>query len=102
MQYGPLWAWKSSRFINFQSPNSFAFESMTGLTAPPFPISFRDYVKAGIPLYSFLPESDVPPLTDTFWKVKSVSEIDKASLRFGAKLGKSVRLVGVQITEEFV
>ena len=45
------WNWAKSQFISVQILNSTIFESVTGIPAPPCPISVQDYVGARMPFY---------------------------------------------------
>lgn len=45
------WNWNKSRIVTVQLINSVVFERVTGIPAPPCPISYKDYVNARLPFY---------------------------------------------------
>lgn len=53
------WNWAKSQSIGVQILNSTIFETMTGIRAPPCPISVLDYVSARIPFYHIVHSSPV-------------------------------------------
>ena len=67
-------SWDPSRAIrlNIQILNSLAFEKVTGLIAPPTPISFNTYKSLGIPAFQYYVE-DTQAVSGDFGGVLSVS-----------------------------
>ena len=74
-----IWDTGRSRIINIQFINSVRFEEVTGMLIPPTPISIHTYTEAGLPFFQFLNE-DPSVISGDFGKLKSVAQIDQATL----------------------
>jgi len=87
--------------VNLQILNSVAFESVTGLAPPPSPISFEEYVKAGIPSMSYYIDVEkFEKIVRKFPSIKSVGEIDwQKDIKFSIRLNKAGKPVGCVVCE---
>jgi len=74
-----IWDTDRSRIINIQFINAVRFEEVTGMLMPPTPISVQTYANAGLPFFQFLNE-DPSVISGDFGKLKSVAQIDRATL----------------------
>ncbi len=91
---GRLWDWGASKLINIQILNSVAFREFTG-ASPVTPISFREYVAAKIPFYSFLSVSEDSIIGDHAPTFKSVGQLDhSAVIQVGISVNQSGKPVG--------
>jgi hypothetical protein len=94
------WNWDAKRLINIQILNTVAFESMTGLAAPPSPISLEEYAKAGIPSLSYYSESG-GSTSGSFPIITSITEIDSAlDIKYGVRHDRGGKPVGCIICEK--
>lgn len=81
------WNWKAACLFNVQLLNSVAFESITGFSAPVYPLAYEEYIKAGLPFLSFDNISEGKALVQsTLDNVNSLEQTDA-----GAKLVLGVR-----------
>ncbi|KAF2404527.1 hypothetical protein EJ06DRAFT_207924 [Trichodelitschia bisporula] len=73
------WAVPLTTLVNIQILNSVAFESLTGMLAPPTPITVASYLEAGYPFYRAYGEKSAETWTGAaaFEIVRSVSELDE-------------------------
>jgi hypothetical protein len=53
------WNWKKAQLLNVQILNSVLFETVTGIKAPPSPISAQDYIKGRLPFYQIIQDSPI-------------------------------------------
>jgi hypothetical protein len=74
-----LWDWGASKLFNIQILNSVAFKEFTGIS-PVTPISFREYVTAKIPFYSFLSVSNDSMIGDHTTTFKSIGQLDHSAI----------------------
>jgi hypothetical protein len=67
------WNWKQSKTINIRILNTVVFQRFMNRVPPPCPISFENYINAGLPFLQFL----APWVSeDILTKPKSVGLID--------------------------
>jgi hypothetical protein len=95
-QYPELWDWEASELISIRLLNTVIFESVTGLAAPPSPISLTEYSKAGIPSMSFYIIDDSNPLSATgkSLMIETIGEIDSTkAVELGVRLSPKGRLI---------
>ena len=84
-----LWDWGASKLINIQILNSVAFKEFTG-ASPVTPISFREYVTAKIPFYSFLSVSEDSLIGDRAQTFKSIGQLDDLTgIQVGIRVNRS-------------
>jgi hypothetical protein len=89
-----LWDWGASKLINIQILNSVAFKEFTGIS-PVTPISFREYVAAKIPFYSFLSVSEGSVMGDQATTFKSIGQLDRSAvIQIGIRVDRSGKPVG--------
>ncbi|KAI3323928.1 hypothetical protein HD806DRAFT_78228 [Xylariaceae sp. AK1471] len=74
------WNWKQSKMIHIRILNAVAFQSFSDGVLPPDPISFKDYVDAGLPFLQFLPPASTAEEGEEgiIPKFKSVGQVDAA------------------------
>jgi len=95
-----LWDWEASKVINIQILNSVAFKAFTGVS-PVTPISFREYVQAKIPFYSFVCISEDSMIGDHATTFKSIGQLDhSATVHIGIRVDQSGKPVGCSNCEE--
>ena len=95
-----LWDWGASKVINIQILNSVAFKEFTG-ASPVTPISFREYVKARIPFYSFVYVSEDSMIGDHAMTFKSIGQLDHSAIvQIGIRVNQSGKPVGCSNCEE--
>jgi len=73
--------------------NTAVFEKITGLPAPPCPITAETYRQHGYPYYAIYDDEHVPGISGDFAGIKSVNEIDKT------KHGENAKATVVQISK---
>jgi hypothetical protein len=75
-----IWIRSAETLLNVQILNSVAYESATGMMAPPTPISSETYFKARLPFFKeYVPAVETAESNkaeDTFAKINTVHEID--------------------------
>lgn len=94
------WDKSASVLVNVQILNSVAFESLTGMLAPPTPITPESYIKAGFPFYLSYGEAAETYGGTNFQAIKSIGQLDAMSDKI--KLDTSVatfRNVGCTICQ---
>lgn len=95
-----LWDWGASKLFNIQILNSVAFKAFTGLS-PVTPISFREYVTAKIPFYSFLSVSEDSIMGDHAPTFKSIGQLDHlAVVQVGIRVNPLGKPVGCANCED--
>jgi hypothetical protein len=95
-----LWDWGAAKLINIQILNSVAFKEFTGV-APVTPISFREYVKAKIPFYSFPYVSEDSIIGDPATTFRSIGQIDRsATVEIGIRVNRLRKPVGCSNCEQ--
>jgi hypothetical protein len=89
-----LWDWRASKLVNIQILNSVAFKEFTG-ASPVTPISFREYITAKIPFYSFLSVSEDSTIDDHATTFKSIGQLDQSAvIQVGIRVNRSGKPVG--------
>jgi hypothetical protein len=74
-----IWRRENSVLVPIQILNSVAFESLTGMLAPPTPITAEAYIKAGIPFYAAGEDPEEAAVVNgkgLFEAIKSVAQMD--------------------------
>jgi len=71
-----IWDVDSTTWLSVQIVNSVKFEEISGLAAPPTPISMEQYITNGQPFYKIVDEAP-SDIFGNFADVKSVTEIDE-------------------------
>lgn len=73
--YRNSWDWSRACFINIQFVNSLIFEKLTNIPAPPAPVSFKDYIDAGLPFFHLV-QNNVIDGSEVLATLKSVGSLD--------------------------
>lgn len=69
------WNWGKSRVITIQILNNAVFADATGVSVPPCPISFQDYVKFRLPFYHTVSTGSLSG-TSRLETIKTVGDLD--------------------------
>jgi hypothetical protein len=73
-----IWKPENSTFFNIQLVNTTRFKEITGLSAPPTPITFQTYLRTGMPFYNIFDEPE-STISGDFSAVKPLAEVDDTS-----------------------
>ncbi|KAJ9655863.1 hypothetical protein H2201_008713 [Coniosporium apollinis] len=77
-KYHPnIWMKSAAAIVSIQILNSVAYESVTGMLAPPTPVSPETYIKSGIPFFTTYGEAVMTEGKSNFAAMKSLAELDK-------------------------
>jgi hypothetical protein len=93
------WNWKKAKLLGVQILNSVVFEEVTGIPAPPCPISFQDYAKAKMPFYQIIHQNPIEG-SKVLKAASSVGQLDAAvEIPFGVAVKKDSGPVGCVVCE---
>jgi hypothetical protein len=70
-----IWDVTNSKLLNIQLINSTSFERITGIVAPPTPVSAEIYASQGLPFYEIYQEKP-SNVSGDFSKVRTLSTLD--------------------------
>lgn len=94
------WNWEAAHFVNIQFVNAITYERITGFSAPPCSVSFRDYAAASLPFHNLV-QTNIIDGSGILASLRSIGDLDNVQdIEMFSNTQRDVRTSGCVICEQ--